>query len=156
MTKRPDQPPLRIRPGFSRRLAGFVLVTHAAALTSVALLPVAWYVRLTLALTVLGSLAYQSAVHLIRTAPWAVREALRESDGTWTLILASGARVDANLSPSTLVTTGLVVLNFRCGGWRLRSLVLLPDALNENELRRLRVRLRLSGSQQAAASDPLA
>jgi hypothetical protein len=64
--------------------------------------------------------------------------------------------VQARLSPSSFVATGLVVLNFRHGRWRACSLVLLPDALDPHLLRRLRVRLRLAGSchSSSSADDP--
>jgi len=75
--------------------------------------------------------------------PWAGREAIWEPDGTWILTLVSGQQIEARLLPSTFVTPGLSVLNLRCGRWRSRAMVLLPDSLDPDLLRRLRVRLRL-------------
>jgi hypothetical protein len=57
------------------------------------------------------------------------------------------------LHPSTYVHPWLVVLNFRLADRRrLRSLVLLPDTLDADSFRHLRLRLGLIGDP--AADDP--
>jgi toxin CptA len=75
-----------------------------------------------------------------------VREAVWRPDGTWTLTLASGRELEARLLTSTFVSPALVLLSFRCHRARRCSLVLFADALESELLRRLRVRLRLSGA----------
>jgi toxin CptA len=149
-----ERPPLLLRPGLSRCLAAFIAMTHAAALAVALGIPVAWYWRLALALAILMSLAHAAWVHLFHRAPWAVREALWAADGTWTLTLASGREIDATLGPSTFASTWLVVLNFRCGRLRRCALVLLPDNLDPTLLRRLRVRLRLTGGGDPTPQTP--
>jgi toxin CptA len=144
--------PLVLRPGFSRRLAVFLGLSHAAALLAVLGLPIAWYWRAGFGAAVLASLARQSALHLLHRAPSAVREAVWAAEGAWTITLGSGRTVDASLLRSTFVSTSLVVLNFRCGRWRRHALVLLPDNLEANLLRRLRVRLRIAGGHGDGAA----
>ncbi|MGB5062377.1 MAG: protein YgfX [Candidatus Competibacter sp.] len=62
-------------------------------------------------------------------------------DGRWRLETGDGARYLARLTGG-YAHPGIVVLNFRLeSGWR-RSLVLLPDAVDSETLRRLRVWLR--------------
>jgi toxin CptA len=143
-----------LRPGFSRRLAAFIGVTHGAALAVLLLLPTPWYWRGAAALSVIGSLLYQAWVHLLHRGPGAVRAASWGADGTWTLSLATGGELEARLAPSTFVGTSLVVLNFRCGRWRRYALVLLSDNLDATLLRRLRVRLRLNGGDDAPDGSP--
>jgi toxin CptA len=144
--------PLLVRPGFSRRLAVFVCVTHAAALAVSVVVPLAWYWRPGLVMAILGSLVYQIRLHLLHRAARAVRHAEWAADGTWTLMLGSGREVEGTLAPATFVGTSLVALNFRCGRWRRCALVLLPDNVDPTLLRRLRVRLRLTGGSGAAAT----
>jgi len=148
-----ERPPLRIRPGPSRRLAVFLIVAHCSALAVVFAISLDWYWRLALVLAVLVGFLNSLGVHYLYIVPWAVREATWEADGTWTLTLASGERIEASLLPSTYVTARLLVLNFRSGRWQYRSLVLPPDVLDANLLRRLRVRLRLTGAGSAANAD---
>lgn len=62
-------------------------------------------------------------------------------DGRWRLETGDGIQHPAKLTGG-YAQPGIVVLNFRLeGGWR-RSVALLPDAVNSETLRRLRVWLR--------------
>lgn len=143
MASHRERPPLLIEPRFSGRLAAFVVLTHAAAGTAVLALPGAW--RL-LVLAVAASLAYQLTVEVLRRAPWSIRSVLWQSDGTWRITLSSGQELEATLSPSTFVSVPLIVLNLRLGRLRHRSLPLFLDALDTEQLRRLRQRLRIDGA----------
>lgn len=147
MSSHDEQPPLAIRPRFSRSLAAFVLFSHLVAGAAVVLLPVAWPWRVGLGLLVLVSLVYQWTLHVRPLQPNALRELTWEADGTWTLIRVSGETVTATLLPSTFVGVGLVVLNLRCTKLRTCSMVLLWDNLDPDLLRRLRVRLRQHGME---------
>lgn len=131
----------------------FLLAIHSAALAVVFAVPLDWYWRAVLAAAVLVGSLYAFLVHVLYLAPRAVREATWGSDGTWSLKLVSGERIEAYLLPSTYVTAWLLVLNFRCGRWRRPVLVILPDALDSDLLRRLRVRLLLSGAKRPADAD---
>jgi hypothetical protein len=113
------------------------------------LLPLSWWWRSLLLISVLVSLVYQIGLHLLRRLPWAVREASWSSDGEWILTLASGRQLRAVLGRSTYVAPSLVVLNLRCGRWRRCALILLPDNLDATLLRRLRVQLRLARADKA-------
>lgn len=137
----------------SRGLAGFLFLTHGAALAAVSMLPIPWTLRVILVALLVVGLAYEVQAQLLRRLPWAVREAVWGPDGRWTLMLASGQEVEARLSPSTFVSTRLVVLNFRRGRWRSGSLVLTSDSLDPDLLRRLRVRLRVAGHAATGLSD---
>lgn len=140
-----------IEPGFSRRLCAFVLLTHASAGASVLALPGPW--RL-LALPVAAGLGYQLSVLVLRRARWSIRSVLWQSDGTWHIKLTSGRVLQATLSPSTFVSVPLVVLNLRLGRMRGRSLPLFRDSLDPEQLRRLRQRLRLKGTDRDRDASP--
>ncbi len=145
-----ERPPLLIEPRCSRRLVTFVALTHIAALAAVLSLPL-WRYRL-LALVVIGSLVYHLYVHGLRRAPWSIRSAVWLADGSWQIALVSGARIDARLAAATYVSVPLVVLNLRSGRRRRWALPLFADALDPEQLRRLRQRLRIEGVGREATS----
>lgn len=146
-----DGPPLLIEPGFSRRLCALVLLTHAAAGAAVLTLPGAW--RL-LVLPVAADLVYQIYGQVLRRAPWSVRSVLWQSDGAWRIILVSGRELEATLSPSTFISVPLIVLNLRLDRLRHRSLPIFSDALDPEQLRRLRQRLRIDGAGRGQDAAP--
>jgi toxin CptA len=145
MTGSIERPALVIRPGVSRRLALWVLIAHGLTLATIALLPVSLTGRAGLVLAVLLGCALSLGGAVWHFWPWSLREAVWWPDGAWSLIRGDGRERDGRLLGSTYVSPALVVLNFRCGRWRTASLVLLPDNLEPDLLRRLRVRLRLEG-----------
>lgn len=142
MTSHRQSPPLHIRPGFSRWLAGFVILSHTLAFAAVLMLPDPWRLLLFL---VGASFAYQMYVHVLGRAPWSIRALHWHADGQWTIELINGREIQARLSPSTFVTLPLVALNLdrgRLGRW---SLPLFSDAMDQEQLRTLRQRLRIEG-----------
>mgnify|MGYP003389020433 CR=1 FL=1 len=146
MTRPIERPAMVIRPGVSRRLAIMVLVVHGLTLVVVTLLPLALSGRAGLALAVLLGLALNLGGSVWHLWPWSLRAAVWRPDGTWSLIQGDGRERDGRLLGSTYVSPALVVLNFRCDRWRTPSLVLLPDNLEPDLLRRMRVRLGLEGT----------
>ena len=142
--------PLLIRPRRSWRLAVFAGLTHGLAGAVVFVLPIGLY-RYPLWLLVGTGAFHTFAVQVLRRAPWSIRTVLWQSDGAWLLTLVSGAEVEARLSPATFVSLPLVVLNFRAGRLRRHALPLFADALDPEQLRRLRQRLRIDGGVQAAS-----
>ncbi|MBK5963698.1 hypothetical protein CCR95_06265 [Thiocystis minor] len=133
-----------IRPRRSWRLAVFTGLTHGLAGAVVVMLPIYPY-RDPLWILVGLSAFHAFAVHVLRRAPWSIRTVLWQSDGDWLLTLNSGAEIEASLSPATFVSLPLVVLNFRSGRLRRHVLPLFADALDPEQLRRLRQRLRIDG-----------
>lgn len=144
MASHREQPPLLIQPRFSRRLAVFVALTHLAAAAAILALPgVPWRFLL---IPVGLSLGYQFQIRVLARAPWSIRSATWQADGTWTIVFVSGREIQARLAPSTFVSVPLVVLNLRRGLWYRWSLPLFADALDPEQLRRLRQRLRITGT----------
>lgn len=147
MTRDRAPSPLPIRPRPSRHLAGLLLGLHGATLALILALPWPWPWRIALAGTTLVGLSYQMAVHIGRRMPWAIREAVWHADGSWSVTLANGRQLQAELAPSTFVAVGLIVLDLRSGHLWRGSLPLLPDSLDPEHGRRLRARLRLGGPE---------
>jgi hypothetical protein len=148
MSDQRQQPPLTIRPAVSRRLLLYLLVVHVGALVVLATLPVHWAPRLLLGLLVAASLVYSVWAQVLHRAPWSIVEAVW-SDTGWTLTTRGGQTDRARLSSSSYVGVGLVILIFRCGPVRRRSVLLLSDCIDAELLRRVRARLRISGARQA-------
>lgn len=140
-------PSLHLHPGTSWRLAGYLILIHGLTLGVVWYLPLTGPWRFLLGLGVLFSLALGLGGPVWHRWPWDLSRAVWHADGRWTLTLGSGREVEGRLLGSSFVSPALVVLNFRQGRWRTRSLVLLPDNLDPNLLRQLRARLRLAGRQ---------
>ncbi len=125
---------------------------HLLAGAVVWALPPAGY-RPVLALLVVVSLGYSLLVQVLRRAPWSLRDALWQSDGGWLLKFASGREATGLLCPSTYVGVRLVILNFRFGRLRLCALPLFTDAIDPEQLRRLRQRLRAEGGKRPATPE---
>lgn len=149
-------PPLRIAPRPSRRLLAFVVLTHATALAVLLPLPTpAPWLRLLLGALILLSLAYVVWAQVLRRAPWSVAAVDWNQHG-WQATFADGRTRDARLAPSTFVGVGLVILHLRIGRLWRPTLLLSADAVPADELRRLRVLLRLglAGGRQEDGQAP--
>lgn len=127
------------------RLLACMLAIHAVALAVVPPLPMHWGVKLALSTLILGSLAYVVWARILSRAPWSVVQATW-SDTGWTVTTANGGTQQLRLAPSTYVGVDLVVVNLVAGLFRRRSLILTPDNIDPEQLRRLRARLRLFSS----------
>lgn len=127
--------PLVLEPRRSRYLLIYLLLVHALALLVVVLplnLPV--LLRFGIAAAVLISFVWQVSRVSLRYLIW-------ETDGDWQLQEAGGKKIIVRLCPATYVSPILVVLRFQLQSGGTRSVVLLPDMLDRQSFRRLRVRL---------------
>ncbi|MCG6895562.1 MAG: hypothetical protein LJE61_13455 [Thiocapsa sp.] len=146
MASHRERRPLLIRPSFSRRLAVLVGLTHLAAAAGV--LGLQWGAWSAALIGLIGASGlYVGYVDILRRAPWSIRSALWSPDGAWLLSFVSGIEREARLSPATFVSVPLVILNFRLGRLHRRALPLFADALDAEQLRRLRQRLRTEGAK---------
>ena len=151
MTDHRKRPPLTIRPAASRRLLAYLAMVHGSALAVLSAVPMHWGPRLVLAALVAVSLFYSVWARVLNRAPWSIVEAVW-SDSGWTLTTRSGRSHQARLLPSSYIGVGLVILNLRCGRFRRCALLLASDAIDADQLRRLRARLRISGTLAANGS----
>lgn len=136
------RPLLRLYPRRSLRLSLLLPVLHLVAAAVLFAVPLDAPLRLALLVLVVLSLAYAIWVLALGRAPWSVRGATWSEDG-WSLEFGNGQSREATLLPSTLLTRGLVILNFRVSRMRYHSLVLTESVIGSELLRRLRARLRL-------------
>ncbi len=144
---------LRLSLGPSRLASALICVACLATCVLVACLPGAAALRGAL---LIGIGAYA----LLTMRHWAIRSALRaiigielDADRAVRLIERTGRHIEGIVQPDSYVGALLTTLVVRPEGKRrLRTLAILPDMLSADDLRRLRLLLRL-GHAATTASD---
>ncbi len=151
MSSTGSEAPLRLELRASRRLALFLLATHAGAAACLLVAHLPPWAQGVGVLTVAFSLVRELRRHVLRRHPRSVVRLLAGTDGEWILGLADGSAVTAERLPGALVYPSLVVLHLRTEDPRRRwSIPVAGDALDAESHRRLRVRLNL----EALADSP--
>jgi toxin CptA len=135
--------PLRLEPGRSVQLAGWLLAVHVTAMLLVPWLPLPSLAQLALGCALLGNLLWIGSQHALRITRWSLRSFTWQIGPVCRVQLVSGVEFDAVLGPQAFVQPWLVILPYRVSRWRSHYLLLLPDMLDPDTLRRLRVRLRM-------------
>lgn len=127
----------------SRTLAIVLCAAHAGAAAVLPAVDLPAEVQALLAFAIGASLAHGVRHHALRlTRSAGVALELRD-DGLVAVQARSGGWHEARVLGSTFVSPALVIINLRISGRRTRHhLVLLPDAAEADDLRRLRVLLR--------------
>jgi hypothetical protein len=133
--------PIRLRPKGSALLATGIACSHTGALVIVALLPWPAWAQVSVAMLLSGSLLWSFAWHVLHRGD-AVTEAILLGDGSWRVRAGHAEPVSATLAHDSLVTPYLTVLVFKLADGRRRSLLMLPDNIEPETFRRLRLRLR--------------
>jgi toxin CptA len=133
---------LRISPARSRGLAGFVVGSHLLTLAVPLLLPLSFLAQAALSLLVCFSLWHYWHAHVVGDHGRSIKTAEWDGGDDWVLFTAQGEKSLASLLGSSYVQPWLVVLNFSSERFGRCRLVILPDAMDADLLRRLRVRLR--------------
>ena len=136
--------PLLLEPGPSRSLRAWLVVIHVVAIILLPSLSLPAGAGLILLLLILFSLW-----HTIRRHPDSVSAVLWSETRSCRLSLASGQDVEARLMPQVFILPWLVIMRFKSDRKRLHQLVLLPDMLESEVFRRLRVRLMIELNQAA-------
>lgn len=140
--------PLRLEPRASTLLALWAVLAHAAAVASLWLANLAPGADVVLGLLVLTSYFHTFRRHVLGRSPGAVVSLTWTGHGRWRLLTRGGDVRWADLRDDSCVHPWLVVLNFDLHTGGRATVVLLPDSLHRDELRRLRVRLRASTRPQ--------
>jgi len=133
---------IRLRP--SNRLVVYLVSIHAITGASCVATPVPSYLKVVLLIAVVASLVHGLRRHALLLSSKSVTALTLGRDGVWSLALGDGRLLEATLRPGALIHPRLMVLGFRCEQWGT-SVVLAGDNADRDQVRRLRVRLRLSG-----------
>jgi toxin CptA len=150
--KQESQPPLKLTPYFSARLACYLLATHLLAFVTITLLVRPWWLALGLVIGTLFSLIYSYRAHLLYRGKRTIRSAEMNGQNEWLITQTDGVEIAAELQPSSYIHPLLSLLNFRSEQGRERSLILLPDGIDGDTFRRLRVRLKWKPTGRTNAS----
>ena len=136
---------IEFKPRPSVLLSRWLLIAHGLAAFLV-FTTVHHKVAMPVFLLMIGYSYYRSyRQHVLHKGSGSVRRIIWQADGAWFLEDESGVVREAQLRPSSYVHPRLVILGFdfvRSKG--RRHLVLCPDSMDMDTLRRLRARLRIS------------
>ncbi len=135
--------PLRLEPGSAGNLGRFLLCTHGCAALVAVMLPVSLALRCLLAAWLLLSLLRCWPRHVTRSASSCIRAVTWREGRSCSVRLCDGTEQEVELGSSAFVRPWLVIIHFRGKGRRRRYLPLLPDMVDRDTFRRLRVRLRM-------------
>ncbi len=114
------------------------------------LIPLAlvWQIKLLMSIAILSAALYAICLHGLLVLPWSCLALHMNSDNTLTLMLANGRQLQATVCRSSVVTPYLTVVNCKVQDapilmrWFTPHVVLLPDMLDQEAYRQLRVWLR--------------
>ncbi len=138
------QLPLTLSLRRSRRLTVRLAAAHAMAAAAVLPLSLPWWLKIVLLTAILGS-TWRSLIRL--RGPRRICRLTLKDDGQLAFSRADGSAGEARLHPQTTVMAFLCVLLLRVRG-RVEALVLLPDALDAEDFRQLRLWLRWRGARE--------
>jgi toxin CptA len=131
---------IRLRP--SRVLALVLLFMHGGAMAVMVPAGLSPWLTLLISAGIVTSLVHTLKAHALLRARNAVVQLVWDAEGEWTLLTAAGQSFKARLLPTTYLHPHVVILNFRRDHrWGSRAVVVLPDAVDADTFRRLRVRL---------------
>jgi hypothetical protein len=142
--------PLCLEPGVSCRLDGFLALSHGSALAVLPFCGLPMLPVVAMALGVVLSWLRTRRRDVRRRDPGSIASLVWEEGNRVRLTLHSGQDIGATLRPFVFIQPWLVILHFRRDDGRSTRLVLLPDMLDRETFRRLRVRLLIDMKHLAA------
>ena len=148
-------PPLRVELVRSRLAVALVAVAWLASALVIAVIPGSMLLR-GCAVVAIGAYALWTLRYwAVRALPRSIVGFLLAADGTAALFEKDGARRTGRVQPSSYVGTRLVTLVVRLDGSRWsRSIAILPDMVSTEEMRSLRVMLRIVGTLRRSEAPP--
>lgn len=128
-----------------------MLGAHALSVLAVALLSLAWWIKLGALLALVASGWWYIRRCALLALPSAITGIELKGDATAALRTADGVWRDARLAPGAFAAPQMTVMKFRLDAARWpRFIVILPDMLAADDYRRLQVWLRWGGVARAA------
>lgn len=132
---------ITLRPSYL--LALLLVVMHALALASTWLVPLVLAAKIGTAVVLTSSLALSLQQHVWRAGKRSVHAIRLNGECDMSLQRQDGVWLEVTLLPSSFISPYLTVLNLSLEGERrARHVVILPDAMDAEQFRQLRVWLR--------------
>ena len=139
--------PVRVHLGRSRLGVAFVVVTYLASAGLLAFAPGAAPLRAAAVVAIGAHAVWTLRCWALRTMPAAVVGIEVSADGHVVLIERAGRRREGRVQPASYVGQWLTTLVVRPDGARVsRAVAILPEMLSAEDLRKLRVLLRVAGT----------
>ena len=135
---------VEIRP--SRWLGLFLCATHLSAMIVVFASALRYPFCLVLLLPLVWSWARGWSVHVTLSHRTALEQVEWDANGAWNLSQRRGGQISAKLIERSFVSPWMTLLSFSCQHAFRRHVILLADNSDADQVRRLRVRLRLERS----------
>lgn len=127
----------------SRSLAIVLAGVHCGAVALVGMVAFPLWLKVVVSAVIVASGALYVAKDALRTLPQSIVGAEIEEEGRCTIETRNGVRKGCRLLGSSFVAPYLTVLNFKPDGeFFVKSMALLPDGIDGEDFRRLRVLLR--------------
>ena len=133
--------PLRIRIYPPKWLAAGLIVSHLGAVAILGTVQIPSEAKVLLIIVIIISLIYVLRLYIWQKSKWSPLELILNDKEEWYLTLASGEIIQVDLRPGAFVHPILVILPFRHGIY-FPTVILTPSSVDQDTLRRLRVRLK--------------
>lgn len=134
---------LRLSLKSSRRLAAGLTLGHLAAVGCVAIVPIPLWLKLLLGVMLAASLMQSLMREAWRIRPSSIVELQCEREGGVLFITRGGKASEARVLGSSFVASYLTIVLLKpAASRRVRAVVILPDALEPELFRQLRVWLK--------------
>ncbi|MGH8551183.1 MAG: protein YgfX [Methylococcales bacterium] len=134
---------LRISADPSRRVLGFLIAAHLLGLIGSLAAGLPTPVRAALALAVVCSGFFHFRKYRLNRSEARPLIVYGEQDG-WSFQIGAGPRVHAELLASSVATRWITILHFRTMEKGFQTFLIVPDSLDSEDYRRLRMILKIS------------
>lgn len=119
---------------------------HGGVLMVLAMLPLPGWMLWVLTILVMVHAAYSIRRHALLQDAKSVVRLLWDAQDQWTLTRRDGIACSAKLLPGSYLHPALTVLNYKVSNWHRTSVVILPQRVDAEDFRKLRVRMLLASS----------
>ena len=135
--------PLRLDIASSRMMGEWVMLVHAMPILLLPALPTSGWLSLAVTAALFVSLVRTWRLQVSRHHPDAVCSMVWGEGKDCLLSLHSGGQEEVSMGAQAFILPWLVILHFNSRRRHMRYLVLLPDMLDRQVFRKLRVRLKV-------------
>ena len=137
----------------SRQLAAALTLLHLGALACLVPLALALWLKAPAVLALLASLVFMLRRSALLAASDSIVALMPKDDGMIRYVLGDGEEIEAEVLPDTTVYRFAAVVLLRApGARRVRSVLVLPDSMDAEAFRHLRVWLRWRSTVSRGAS----